>query len=47
MPAMPRFPGKPRKIALALLGARLHAKKSARDLKLERRLLFEETARSR
>ncbi len=49
MPAMPRVPGKSTKIAYKLLGvpANIAFKRSKTQKKVNRRLVFEETARVR
>lgn len=49
MPAMPRIPGKPKKIAFKILGtpANLAFKRSKEQKAVDKRLLFEETTRAR
>ncbi len=49
MPAMPRIPGKAKKIAYKILGVppNISFKPSEEQQKLNRRLIFEETVRVR
>ena len=49
MPAMPRVIGKPTKIAYKILGQplNLQQKRTTKEQKVNKRLIFEETTRSR
>lgn len=49
MPAMPRLPGKGKKIAYKILGvpANIAFKRDAKEKKVNKRLIFEETTRVR
>lgn len=50
MPSMPRIPGKPKKIAYKILGVPQNmetVRKSAKERKVDQRLLFDETQRVR
>lgn len=49
MPGMPRIPGKAKKIAHKILGvpANIASQRSEKEQKVDKRLIFEETARVR